>query len=104
MNIARPPGGFNVIVSERVRQYIESECADLPRLAAHWRDVLGLAKITILRDGEQIKGKGPPRFIFIADGRPEYGLPTIKIVCDIFGEDMTVGAALVYREADYGYE
>jgi hypothetical protein len=58
-------------------------------------------KITGLNEGTPLRDTTPPAFIFIADGAPDFGIPTIKITYRCFSDTLTVTAALVFQEADY---
>lgn len=96
-----PRGGFHVVVSSSVDAYIAAEIRDNFRVDQFWKDVLARIKFTALEDGTPLASQGVDKFTFIADGLPEYQIPTIQIVYECFDEMLTVSAALVWQEADY---
>ena len=100
MQVARPSGGFKIVVREIVRRYIDSETDGNQRIRQFWTDILSRIAITGLREGTKLKGHGL-RFLFIAEGAPDFFIPSIKIVYECFGDTLTVTAALVMQEADY---
>lgn len=98
---AFPPGGFKVVVSASTQQYIEAEIAENFRVSQFWRDILDRIRITALDESTELASKSVPMFTFIADGAPEFHLPTIQIVFEVFDDTLTITNALVYQEADY---
>lgn len=101
MQVGRPPGGFNIIVLQHVRSYIKSEIETNHRVGQFWSDILDRIKITGLREGTRVPGAKKPTFLFVADGSPDFKLPTIQLVYECFAADLTVTAALVWQDADY---
>lgn len=96
-----PRGGFHVIVSASVEAYIEDEVKENFRVEQFWIDVLARIRFTALEDGTPLFGQGVDKYTFIADGLPEFNIPTIQIVYECFADTLTVSAALVWQEADY---
>jgi hypothetical protein len=101
MNVVRPPGGFNIVVKPEVQAYIDAETRDNFRVGQFWLDILERLKITGLKEGDQVPRTTRPRFTFIADGAPDFNLPTIKIGYECFADTLTVIGALVYQDEDY---
>jgi hypothetical protein len=46
MQIARPPGGFRIIIKPEVQAYIESETKENFRIEQFWKDIQQRIKIT----------------------------------------------------------
>jgi len=101
MQVARPPGGFNVVVRPEVEQYIQTEIESNFRIRQFWTDILDRIKITALQEGHSLPSDGAPRFSFIANGAVDFKIPTIQIVYECFGETLTVLSALVWTDEDY---
>src|SRR5262249_4455086 len=103
MQYARPPGGFRVVVVQRVKDYIEAEARENFRISQYWQDILDRVKLTALREARKIAEK-PPTFTFIAMGAVDFHIPTIQIVFTLHADTMTVTAALVWTDDDYEEE
>jgi hypothetical protein len=101
MALERPSDGFRIIVSTAVEKYIEAETEDNFRVAQFWSDILERLKYTALRESLPLESQGVPKFLFIADGAPEFGIPTIKLIFEGFFDTLTITNALVYQEGDY---
>lgn len=100
MNVARPPGGFHIIITPAVQRYIQSEIGENFRLAQFWADVLDRLKITALREGTALPGAPGGRFTFIAEGAPRFGIPMLKIAYACRGDTLTIYAVLVCTDDD----
>jgi hypothetical protein len=85
---------------DSVATYIGEEIKINHRISQCWEDILSRIKITALAEGTRLNLPGKPTFTFIADGAPDFYIPTIQIVYNCFGDVLTVTAALVWRESD----
>jgi hypothetical protein len=99
VNVARPPEGFHIHVDPRVEQYIEAEIGNNFRVKQLWADLLARISITALKEGTPLPFDDL-RFTYIADGAPDFQIPTIQVCYRILGENLTVYAALVWNEHD----
>jgi len=100
MHIARPPGGFNIIVTEEVKAYIAAETQDNFRVQQFWTDILDRIKITALKEGTPIPNRRLPTFTFIAEGNEIFRIPTIQIIYECFGDQLKIVNALVWKPDD----
>ena len=82
---------------------IDAEVEANFRVRQIWTDLLVRISVIILREGTRLKSRegAPPTFMFIADGAPDYQIPTIQIVCEILGDQLTVTAGFVWQEGDH---
>jgi hypothetical protein len=101
MNVARPPGGFNVVVVKAVQDYIKAEAGENFRVPQCFSDLLDRIKITGLREGTPIPPPSPPTFTFIGDGAPDFRIPTIQVVYNCLGDTLTVTNALIWNDLDH---
>jgi hypothetical protein len=101
MNIARPPGGFKIVIRPEVAQYIYDEIKQNFRIDQFWKDILERVKITALREGHPLPSNGAPKFSFVANGAVDFSIPTIQIIFECFSDTLTILNALVWTEDDY---
>jgi hypothetical protein len=94
MDIAKPPGGFNVVEPAAVRSMIAAHAAQWPRIQAHWNDIKARLKQTGHRDGVRVNGP-PGARLFVAAGGQASGLPTIKIAYTVLGDTLIIRMATV---------
>jgi hypothetical protein len=67
MQIAKPPGGFNIVEPPAVAAMIAMNCKQWPRLGQHWNDIKNRLQQTGHREGTSV-AKGPPGSrLFVAD-------------------------------------
>lgn len=95
MNIARPPGGFRIIVKDDVETYVRSEAIENPQVTRHWADILDRIKITALKEGDPVPGCSPPRFFYLALGAPRFRVPNVRLVYEVFSDTLTVKSAVM---------
>jgi len=100
VNVARPPGGFRIVVRPEVAKYIEAGTQDYFRVRQFWLDILDRLKITGLREGTPISGRSVPSFLFIADGARDFRIPTVQVSYSCLGDTLTIQAALVWQDGD----
>jgi hypothetical protein len=101
MHIARPPGGFKIVVRPEVEAYIASEAKINFRIEQFWKDILDRIKITALQESHSLPSAGAPKFSFTANGAIDFGIPTIQIIFECFSDTLTILNALVWTEDDY---
>jgi hypothetical protein len=82
MQVAKPPSGFMMQEPATVAALIASHAKSWPRLAAFWTDIKARLKQTGHREGVAV-GRGR---LFIAEGDPASGLPTVKVVYEVLGD------------------
>ncbi len=101
MQVARPPDGFRIVVRPEVQQYIDAETKLNVRIEQFWKDILDRIKFTALQESHPLPSEGAPKFVFVASGSVDSGVPTIQIVFECFADTLTILAALVWNEDDY---
>jgi hypothetical protein len=90
MQLAKPPGGFNIEEPDAIRALIRSHEKQWPRLASYWTDIKARLKQTGHRDGTPTR-KGPPGArVFIAEGDNASGLPTVKVAYVVLGDELDI--------------
>lgn len=94
MDIAKPVGGFNIVEPATVKTLIASHAKQRPRITAQWADVKARLKQTGHRDGEPVHGRRSNR-LFIAEGDPASGLPTIKVAYSVLGDTLHIRMVMV---------
>jgi hypothetical protein len=57
--------------------------------------------MTALKEGTPIRRSGATAFTFVADGAPDFQIPTIQITYTILGDSLTIDGALVWQESDH---
>ncbi|MGJ3264463.1 MAG: DUF3693 domain-containing protein [Salinarimonas sp.] len=82
-----------------MKAYIAAEAAENFRITQFWKDILDRLKITGLREGVRLE-PGRARFLFVADGSPRFGIPTIKLAYECIGDRLTVYAAQVVQPGE----
>lgn len=95
MRIARPPNGFRIIEKPTVTQLIEAESVSWPRLKQHWIDIKERLKFVAHKEGTEDRRLGPGHRIFKAAGYPDFGIPTVRLVYHVLGDQVTIVAAAV---------
>jgi hypothetical protein len=58
MQIARPAGGFRIVVRPEVAQYIEAETEQNFRVRQFWNDILARIKFTALQESHALPSGG----------------------------------------------
>jgi hypothetical protein len=102
MQIARPAGGFRIVVRPAVQQYIATEIAENFRIEQYWKDILERLKITALQESHPLTSpSGIPTFSFVANGAVDFNIPTIQIVFECLADTLEITGALVWTEQDY---
>jgi hypothetical protein len=102
MPVARPPGGFRIVVRPEVEEYIGAEITRNFRIQQFWKDILERIKVTALEESHSLpSGNGPPKFSFVAHGAVDFQIPTIQLVFVCSDDTLTVVNALVWTEEDY---
>jgi hypothetical protein len=86
MQVAKPPGGFHMNEPPAVAALIASHTESWPRLAVFWTDIKARLKQTGHREGVAVK-RGR---LFIAEGDPSGGLPTVKIAYEVLGDTLYI--------------
>jgi len=84
-----------------VQSYIDSEAKSNPRIYPIWDSIISRLRVTALREGTRIDTENRIRFTFIADGNPEFRIPTIQLNYELRGGGFVVVAALVWMEDDH---
>jgi hypothetical protein len=97
----RPRGGFRFTVEPTVQSYIESEAERNPRILPIWDSIISRLKVTALKEGTRIDTEDRIRFTVVADGAPEFKIPTIQINYDLRDGGFVVVAALVWTDDDH---
>ena len=97
----RPPGGFRFTVEPIVKAYIDSEAEVNPRISSIWNSIISRLEVTALREGTRIDTEDRIRYTFIADGSPEFRIPTIQLNYDLRGGGFVIVAALIWAEDDH---
>lgn len=92
---------------KRVQDAIEAEAAGnplYPRLLQQWDDLKKRLSMVALREGTHLPGEPHNRFMHIADGSVSFGVPTIKTLYSILGDELTIYAGLVFNDQDFDDE
>lgn len=80
MRPGRPPAGFQLEMSDRVRELLNELRSKSDAHARHVNDTLELLKMTGHRIGKDVPQRGPTCRIFKALGNPRIGLPDLTLV------------------------
>jgi hypothetical protein len=92
MQIAKPPGGFEMREPPAVADLIASHACKWPRLATLWTDIKARLKQTGHREGVAV-GRGR---LFIAEGDAASGLPTVKVAYEVLGDTLYIKVVAVH--------
>jgi hypothetical protein len=95
MDIAKPPGGFNIIEPATVTQLIASHASKWARLQAHWADIKTLLKQTGHRVGERVAHGPRGARVYKAAGDTAANLPTVKVAYTVLGETVQIYLVVV---------
>jgi len=87
MNVARPPGGFNVVVRPNVQAFVNELCAHHPELPRHWKAVIERLKEAGHKAGEPVDGDASQRTAIF---QPFYKGPNIWLAWRVLGDTITV--------------
>lgn len=95
MNIARPPGGFTISMSDGVRALIEQTCQNSPPFARHWEDIVDRLRFTAHVEGVPDGRLGNGYRIWSAAEDSEKGVPRVRLVYRVVGSVVHVRLAAV---------
>lgn len=87
MNIAKPPGGFRVVLAPSVAAFVEDLLDTHPDLEVHWRAVIARLRDAAHRMGQAVDGHPGRRAAVI---QPSHDGPLIKIAWRVLGDTVTV--------------
>jgi len=90
MNIARPPGGFDIVLSEAVQQLVDARSEDDPEFERYWADILARLRFTAHREGEADIRLGPGHRLWTAQGG---GRPRVRLVYRVLGTQVRIKIA-----------
>ncbi len=92
MNVAKPPGGFHVIVEPQVQAMVDDVFANHPMMPRHWRAVIERLKAAGHTEGEPVDRNASQR---VATLQPFYKGPSIWLAWHVLGDTVTVIAAVM---------
>lgn len=87
MNIAKPPGGFEVVLAPPVQAFVDNLFRDDPSLQRYWRPVMARLRDAGHRAGGAMPGKPGQRF---ATFQAAPDAPRIKLAWHVMGDRVTV--------------
>jgi hypothetical protein len=90
MQIAKPPGGFNIVEPDAIKALIRSHQVSWPRLEAYWTDIKERLKQTGHREGTPAEHGPPGARLFIAEGDDASALPAVKVAYVVLGDTLTI--------------
>jgi hypothetical protein len=87
MNVAKPPGGFNIVVRPAVQAMADDIIANHPEFPRHWQAVLARLKEAGHLAGGPVDGNASQRAgVF----QPFYSGPNITLAWSVLGDTVTV--------------
>jgi hypothetical protein len=95
MDIAKPPGGFNIDEPAGVTSAITAHVQQWPRLQTHWADVKSRLQQVGHREGTPVKNGPRGARIYVAEGDETIGLPTIKVAYSVLGDTLRIRMVLI---------
>ena len=87
MNIAKPPGGFNIVVTPPVQAFVDDLFAHHPELPRHWRAGLDRLRQAAHTMGEAIDGHPGQRAAIV---QPFHNGPNIWLAWRVLGDTVTI--------------
>lgn len=93
MRLARPPGGFNISLSQNVQALVDSECEKSPAFAQHWQDIIDRLRFLAHVEGVADNRFQPGCRLWIGAADEERGLPRVKLVYLVLGDTVRIRVA-----------
>ena len=87
MNIAKPPGGFEVVLAPAVQAFVDNLFDDNPSLQRHWRPVMARLRDAGHKVGSAMPGNPGQRY---ATFQAAPDAPRIKLAWHVLGDRVTV--------------
>jgi hypothetical protein len=87
MNIARPPGGFSVVLADPVRALVDDVLGSHPELEPHWRAVIARLRAAAHTMGEAVTNDPGQRAAIL---QPSHAGVTIWLVWHVLGDTVTI--------------
>lgn len=92
MRIARPPSGFNIILSDVAKAALDAAAPGAPRLDEVWSGVCERLKFTAHREGDKLPNG---QSILQIQGDPAFNIPKIAVIYSVVGDTVTVRRLLI---------
>lgn len=90
MKIARPSGGFKILIAPTELPYIQELCGLSAAVDRHWRDILDRLRFTAHVEGVEVRGFAPGHRLWVSAPEEDRQLPRIRVVYLVLGDKVTI--------------